>query len=333
LNHPPNVGSVAWEPAPRRSSGGPPLWKEPWVAASDRSRLQLLYRTFLALFLGGSACLFVGAFTLPTAWNDASQFALPLGLLVTGAVTMFLGGVAFARWRTLEASVRDAQRTRVSPRTLPSGLDPISGRQVAVEEPLEYTVDMTPFLESRRRSVLKIRTKGTLLITGFTGISCYLFLVTILGLTSGSTGAGIAFGVLGALTAVIATLMTVLIYAPNFPSHPTSLEIDVHGLRVTTSRGTRPYVSWNTPNLRVFLIDTRTSVRQPETPDSASIFVFEKSIGGVPLTPEAAEGVRSIARRLGLRLESLPAGNYGALPLRRRMSLPFGSTVSVIGGP
>jgi hypothetical protein len=42
------------------------------------------------------------------------------------------------------------------------------------------------------------------------------------------------------------------------------------------------------------------------------------------------EAVKQQAQQQGLQVDQLPQGSYGNLPLRRRMSLPFGSIVTVL---
>ncbi len=150
---------------------------------------------------------------------------------------------------------------------------------------------------------------------------------------AGDLGSAIPLAIMGGLVTMIVVLWMLILFAPDLPTHPTRLWLDGSGLRVTRSRGPESYVAWDTPGLRLFVLDTRPSVRRPSTTDSPVLSLYAKEVGEIPLTEEGAEALEAFARQHGFRVVDLPQGEYGPLPRRAKMRLPFGSKVAFLTRP
>jgi hypothetical protein len=285
---------------------------------------------FLILFFGGVVCLTAGAIALPPTWAPRAALAISLGLMTGGLLLMVLGMIYYVRMRTFTAVLAETHRRALADDsgTIPSPSVVAPGR--GSTDPERFVVDMTHFLEARRDQALAIRPKALAIILFAAGLGAFALFESAVTFEGGDSGSGAALGIGSALLITMAVLWALILYAPNLPNRPVRLDIDANGLWLTRSRGSGSNVFWTAPTLRMFLIDTRPSVRQPHPPDSPVLWLYSDALGEVPLSLPGAEALKSWAGKKGLRFEELPQGTYGSLPFRKRMNLPFGSIVSVI---
>ena len=316
-------------PARVRSRPGQ-FWKEPWLTPRESLRIRRLNTTFLAQFLAGSLLLASGAVALPGTWTLNLDAVLSLVLLGAG-VLLLIGSVSTnVRMRTESAILAEAHRRALDGA---AGTRPTSGAPAPTSVPLlaeVVVVDLAPFWLTSSDELRRVKPKITLIMLLALALGGFLLFQAFTSVRSGDEGSAVEFGILGTLLLAIGALFALALYRPNAVNRPVRIEIGPSGIRVSKTRGPPSEAAWTAPGLMLFLIDTRPSVRRPSSPGSPVLSVYSRSLGRAPITVDGAEALRVRARQQGFHLVELPQGTYGALPLRVRADLPFGSIVSVM---
>ena len=284
----------------------------------------------MTLFLGGSLLLGVGAFELPPSFALSGALEWSLGLLAIGLVAMVFGMVTYVRMRTRGAIIAESRRRALEE---PARAHTAPDTDRLPDDPSNdgaVVVDMAPFASARRADLARVKTRLTLLVAGFAAAGGFLVFEAVESSSRGDAGFGVGVGLFAVLVLLIAALLAAIVFRPDWPDRPARLEIGESGLRLTRNRGASAQLLWGDPSLLLFLIDTRPSVRRVNPDGLPVLWLHSKPLGTVPLSVTGAESVRSRARQRGLRVDELPQGQYGSLPRRIRMNLPFGSVVSTI---
>jgi hypothetical protein len=313
-----------------RRGGIGQILQETWLKPDERVRLGRLQSAFWLLFAAGTVCLASGSFSLPVGWSDPTAFVFPGILLVGGVVLLTLAFVVYSRLRTYSAVLTESRRAQLAgsassqPTLQPAKLGNESGGSTGLE------VDLAPFWQDTATQSRLARPRVLPLVAAFAVITAILLVLAAEAAVRRDLESALEFGSLGAVCGAIVGLWAVILYAPDLPSRPHRLRIDGAGLQLTRTRGPPVSVSWEGLGPRLFIMDTRPSVRRRTSPNESVLALYAEGLGFVPLTPEGAAEVIRLARQSGFDVELRPQGDWRQLPLGPRMSLPFGSQVTVM---
>ena len=304
-----------------------------WVTTSEKRQLLGMQRVFVALVLSGGIVLGLGSFLFAGLTNSWASLSPALAAMGIGAVVMGFGIRMNIRGQVYRATIQ-ARQNKHSTGVSPAGSASLPNHSlVEPGPPLAVTVDMAAFLAARQRSAHDVRPTLVPMSIAFSLLGGFVCFEAIKVARTSPIWDALALGSLGALTSLISVLLFLILLAPGIPNLPARLEIDSTGLRVTRRRGPPSVVAWGDPGLRLFLLDTRASARRPGNDGSPVMWLYHRALGQVPITPEAVPTLRSLAERWGMKVDTLPVGERGPLPRGPRMSLPFGSEVTVLSYP